>query len=376
MHFLRRQWKAKRRILATARTVRERTGKSVASQLWELSLLRSGAGRLTAENYFRNAVFDDRLHDRRSKRQFLSWDSSRLADALNDPAEALVCHDKLAFDRLMRGLGLPTPEIVAAYVGEMDAPGTVPVLRTASELKAFLRSDTHYPLFGKPNFGQYGRGVSWLTGYRPEDDRLTMASGEDLGVDDYAREYVLAQPRGYIFQAPIRQNPEIRHIVGERVASFRVAILVGDDGPRLFRVVWRLPLGASISDNFDGGSKGNLVAAVDAVTGTVQRVVQMSGGGGGTLSLPIEIGRHPETGMMLRGLTLPDWESHMAVCLRAAEKLPRVRYQSWDLVMAERGPLLLELNFRGGIDILQIASGRGLHDAQFREFWSRYAGRG
>ncbi|MHB1224077.1 MAG: sugar-transfer associated ATP-grasp domain-containing protein [Gemmatimonadaceae bacterium] len=373
MSFLQRQWVAKRLILDTAREVRERTGKSVASQLSEITRLRFGSGELRAEDYFMTGAYDDRRYRPAAKRQVLSWPPERLARALNDPAWGAVCHDKLTYHEFLRQLGLPTPTIHAAYVeGERDA-GSVTVLRTPEALASFLRDGMTYPFFGKPMFGQFGRGVSSVAAYQPAVDRLRFTTGEQVGVDEYVREYVLAARKGYIFQQPIAQHPDVDRITGGRVASLRMVVLRGDDGPRLFRTVWRIPVGRNITDNFQHGAQGNLLADVDRRTGRVVRVVQVMTTDDHRVRLPAELERHPDTGEQLRGAILPDWDAHVALCLRAAKEFEGLRYQSWDVVMGADGPLLLEINFRGSIDVIQIPGADGLYDAEFREFWSRYA---
>lgn len=376
MNFLHRQWVAKREILETARQVRERTGKSVASQLREITTLRLGPGELRAEDYFMTGAFDDRRYRPTAKRQVLSWDPSRLARALNDPAWGDVCHDKLAYHEFIRRLGLPTPAIHAAYVEDGRDAGQVAVLRTPEALASFLRDGMPYPFFGKPMFGQFGRGVSSVAAYRAEDDRLVLTTGEEVGVDEYVREYVQAARKGYIFQQPIAQHPAVDRMTGGRVASLRMVVLRGDDGPRLFRVVWRVPVGRNITDNFQHGAQGNLLADVDRDTGRVVRVVQVVTAADHRVRLPEELERHPDTGERLRGVVFPDWDAHVALCLRAASAFDGLRYQSWDVVMGADGPLLLEINFRGSIDVVQIPGADGLYDAEFREFWSRYARRG
>ena len=373
MNILRRQWNAKRAVLESAREVRTLTGKSVVSQLRELARLRFGPGKLTAEDYVLAGVYDDTRYSPAAKQQVLSWHPSRLARALNDSTWSALCHDKLAFYSFLKGLDLPFPTVYAAYAPQVRSCGAIPMLGSTEAVASFIRNGIPYPFFGKPIFGQFGGGASSVVAREPGTDRLTFTTGETVGVDDYVRDHVSTSRRGYLFQEPIRQLPAVDRLTGGRAGTLRMVVLRYDDGPRLFRVVWRVPVGRNITDNFQHGAQGNLLADIDPASGRVVRVVQALPPVKGRVQLPTELQRHPDTGEQLLGVTLPSWDEHVALCLRAAAAFTGLRYQSWDVVMGADGPMLLEINFRGSIDVIQIPGSNGFFDAEFREFWQRYA---
>ena len=71
------------------------------------------------------------------------------------------------------------------------------------------------------------------------------------------------------------------------------------------------------------------------------------------------IEEHPDTGMDVVGIDIPYWEQMLNMAARCYE-LTGLGYLGVDLVLdAHRGPLMLELNARPGLNI-QIANGRGL----------------
>ena len=195
-----------------------------------------------------------------------------------------------------------------------------------------------------------------------------------------AGQYVTPTRPGYIFQAPIRQHASIDQITGGRVGTLRMIVLNGDEGPRLFRALWRIPVGRNITDNLHTSAGGNLVAHVDRETGKVTDVVQVVGSrspaAGEGRALGWSRTSHPDTGEHFSGVTLPHWGVVVASCLNAAAALPGLRYQSWDVAIGPEGPLVLELNYQGGLDIAQIPGTAGFYDAEFREFWKRYATNG
>jgi hypothetical protein len=378
MNFLRRQWIAKKAVLGSAREVRARTGRSVLSQFREMLRLRLGPGKLRSMDYYVYGVYDDARFSPAGKREVLSWSPQVIADRLNDPTWRAICNDKLVCYGVLKGLEVPFPPIYAIFDPHGRTFGTVPALATPAAAADFLRDGMHYPFFAKTISGGYGRGASSVVRLERERDHLVFRTGEEVEVEQYVNQYVAPARDGYLFQEPVRQHPLIERISGGRVGTLRMVVLRGDDGPRLFRAIWRVPVGGNITDNFLHGTQGNLVAHVDRETGRVRSVVQAtsyepdSASGGRRLGRQIE--SHPDTGERLVGVTLPNWQVIVSTCLHGAAALPGLRYQSWDVAIGPEGPVILELNYRGGIDITQIPGTAGFFDAEFREFWARYAG--
>ena len=73
---------------------------------------------------------------------------------------------------------------------------------------------------------------------------------------------------------------------------------------------------------------------------------------------PVE--RHPDTGAVIAGHTLPLWEEAVAVTLRAHDAEPVSPAIGWDVALTPEGPVLLEANFISGADIMPAPSGRPL----------------
>jgi hypothetical protein len=117
--------------------------------------------------------------------------------------------------------------------------------------------------------------------------------------------------------------------------------------------------GHNVIDNFDGGRTGNMVGAVDVQTGRVFRVVAGYQSRGT---------RHPDTGVELNGFLLPDWREIVDVVRQASSQFPGLLAQGWDVAITPRGPVLMEVNWLGGVDIPQISYDRGFLDSEFREF--------
>lgn len=365
----------RRALLEAAREVRELTGKSVPAQLREIVSLRFGQGKLKASEYYAYEVYDDAKYPPPVKRDVVSWWGRELAKRLNDPHWEAVCDDKLICYGLLKGLGLPFPKVYAVYHPEKRPFGSVPSLATPEVMADFLRDGMRYPFFGKPVDASFGKGASSVRRYDRERDRLHLVGGEEIGVEEYVGQFVVRGRSGYLFQEVITQHPFIERVSGGRVGSLRMVVLNHDEGPRLFRALWKVPVGSSITDNFHHGVSGNLLGSINPRTGTVERIVQGSGSSGSELygrgRVASEVHTHPDTGERVSGITLPDWQAAVTLCLDAAATLPGLRYQSWDVVLSPDGPLFLEVNARGSI--LQVPGCRGFYDAELRAFVSKYS---
>lgn len=69
---------------------------------------------------------------------------------------------------------------------------------------------------------------------------------------------------------------------------------------------------------------------------------------------------HPDTGKRLTGVTLPNWQESVRLCSSAASALPEIRLQNWDVAMCPDGPMLIEVNAAGDVDISQFVYRAGL----------------
>jgi len=71
----------------------------------------------------------------------------------------------------------------------------------------------------------------------------------------------------------------------------------------------------------------------------------------------------------LVGFALPDWDKAMATVLAAAAYLPGFGMQSWDVALCADGPMLLELNVVGDVNLAQHAFGRGVFEGRLAELY-------
>jgi hypothetical protein len=118
--------------------------------------------------------------------------------------------------------------------------------------------------------------------------------------------------------------------------------------------VLKVNRGDRITDNFDHGRSGNLLADIDVRSGKLRCVVS----GVGLEAAALET--HPVTGHSFADFLVPLWDTVVDTCLRLAYALPRMRLLGIDVAVTDAGPVVLEVNYPGDFDLLQIAARRGV----------------
>jgi hypothetical protein len=370
------------RLVSTALAARRRTGKSLQSQAYEIARLRMASG-LRPFDYYAYGLYDDTRYSFAEKKTFVSRRPYELYNGFNDPEWRAICDDKLISYGLFRGLSLPHPEIYAVYHPHGRAFGSVSCLRTPEEMADYLRRDMRYPFFGKPVKDGGGAGVSSVDRIDYSRDVLVIHDGQEIPVEEYVRLVPAAMCTsknhrakmlsGYLFQERVQQHTEIEKLTGGRIGCLRLMVLLGPEGPHLFRALWKIAVDNNLTEH-TVGHVGNLRCSVDTTTGRIERVVQSP--------RPEEVeayaldhhGReidvHPNTQERLIGVQLPYWNDTVSLCLHAAAAFPGVRFQCWDIAMGTDGPLLIEVNYFGVVPQAQLPGCRGFYDNEFKRIVS------
>jgi hypothetical protein len=140
----------------------------------------------------------------------------------------------------------------------------------------------------------------------------------------------------------------------------RLVVALGKDRAEIFHAIWKIPAGDNAADNF--WRTGNMLGLVDVDSGEVVCAVH------GVGVDHREVDTHPDTGATIVGTMLPDWQAAKALCLKHGEALSDIKLQAWDIAMCPAGPVIMEVNIGGDLNLPQLAAGAGMLDARFLEF--------
>lgn len=304
------------------------------------------------------------------KETFVGWKAESRLDLLNHASWRCLGLDKVLMYSLFLSNDIRCPQTRAIYLPDrvrllMDAMA----LTTLGELHSWLRDPLNYPFFSKPSASGFARGAFFAERYDEELDCIWLKDGENIKVTEFEGRFCDIERLGYLFQTPLKTDSQLIDSLGAAVSSLRMIVLVDEfHSPVLHRCFWKLPTGANSHDNYNGGRTGNLAAAIDQETGAITRVINGSG-----LDV-VEVTHHPDTGVKLNTLSVPDWQHVLDFTFRAAHCFPKLRFQQWDIALSDAGPTALEVNLfgTGGEDLTQLLYRKGLLDDTMKSFLQRH----
>jgi alpha-L-glutamate ligase-like protein len=264
--------------------------------------------------------------------------NAELVYAHNPRRHYPIADDKLLGKQHLAAAGVPVPETLAVCEGLFAIPGVL----------ARLEGAEHFVV--KPANGSGGNGILVVC-ERTGEGAWRRPSGATLTIDDLQRHLASIilgafsrklDDRAFV-ESRIEAHPVLRDLWREGLCDLRVITLQGQ--PRMAMV--RVP--TAMSGGRANLHQGGIGLAVDLDTGRTVRALHRR--------RPIT--HHPESGAALLGIEMPLWQEVLEVSRRAAAAVP-LGYLGVDVVVdIARGPMVLEINARPGIEI-QNVHGRGL----------------
>lgn len=208
-----------------------------------------------------------------------------------------------------------------------------------------------YPDFViKPAHGSGGDGIIIIEQHH--EQRYRKVNGEIMSLFELQHHissilgglYSLGgQVDSALIEYRIRFDPAFAAINYQGVPDIRIIVFQGVPVMAMLRLPTRQSQGKA---NLHQGALG---VGIDLATGLTTTAVQANR----------HIDEHPETGTELRGVQVPHWETMLFTAARCFE-LTGLGYIGADFVLdRDKGPLMLELNARPGLNI-QIANHAGL----------------
>jgi hypothetical protein len=345
--------------LSRASAVKKRTRKGILRQFFEILDLRLSANCwLGMGEYYDLGLFDER-YTQAERRRFGGWRLlTHFEKRLKNEAWQVFSYDKVAFQIYAHAVGVPVPDTIAIITSQKRSTGIFQNISDRMSIANLLADASLYPLFVKPAASWYGRGARLAESLLQGQGRVKMAGDQTLSLEnlvDYCQE-LASSPRykGCIIQRVLHPHRALVALAGDRVSGIRIGVAWGNASPEVYRAVLKVNRGDRITDNFDHGRSGNLLADVDVRSGKLKRVV--CGVGLETASLEA----HPVTGHTFADFVIPHWDSVVEVCLQLARAFPRMRLLGVDVAVTDPGPVVLEVNYPGDFDLLQIAAQRGV----------------
>lgn len=139
-----------------------------------------------------------------------------------------------------------------------------------------------------------------------------------------------------ILEEAIEQDDKMGVLHTQSVNTVRCTTITNRQGVHLFHPVLRMGQGRSFVDN---ASAGGIIANIDTDSGVVYTNGYDEAGN--------EYAVHPDSGQMIKGFQIPQWEELKKVASSIGNVLPDVGYVGWDLALSKKGWIMIEGNPHG-----------------------------
>ncbi len=246
--------------------------------------------------------------------------------------------DKLTTKRLAEKAGLAVPELY----------GVIEIERQVRDLASLLEPYSDFVI--KPAQGSGGDGIIVITGRR--GPRYRKASGQLISQENLDHHvsntlsglYSLGgHPDKALIEYRVEFDPVFEKISFQGVPDIRIIVFLGVPVMAMVRLPTRM------SDGKANLHQGAIGAGIDLATGKT-----LSGVWKNEI-----VTEHPDTENPIINIQIPHWDTLLHQAAQCYE-MTGLGYQGVDLVLDKnKGPLILELNARPGLNI-QIANGAGL----------------
>ena len=335
------------------RVVKEH-GKPLGAQLKELAKLCVRNNKLLAHEYYDFCLFDDTRFTVQQKKEFVgnnkSIDIWRKFASVNSWARVL--ESKIGFEVMLKGIGLQTINTLAV-ISSQNPLKVMENINSVEALDIFF-SQAKFPLFAKPSNALKSLGVMSLKSYDKTKQRIIIANGESISLQDMWDSIHDNFNGDYLIQEHILPHPFMNNISAGGVSTIRMATLDMGNGPEIYRASMKISGKDNMADNF--WRNGNLLAAVDIDTGILQPALDKPGIDGVFHDI------HPDTNTLIKGEIIPHWEETKEAVLYAAKFFDNALLIGFDVTITSDGPLIVEANNSPDLGILQFAHGKGILD--------------
>jgi glutathione synthase/RimK-type ligase-like ATP-grasp enzyme len=295
---VRMDWKA---MWKTTGILKKRSGKG---RIWLMADMLRCAVRYNAGYVDYKIAQMYKLNDEQRKTVITRGISNEIVRRMNPKEYWHFFDDKAQFNELFREF-IPRQWILTNENTDTE------------ELYTLCRNSTQ--LIWKPLEGSSGQGIKK---YTPED----WKDGPEAFLAK-----MNADGKG-ILEEMVIQHPKMASLCPTSVNTCRIATLLGDKQQGIVYAFLRIGNG-KVMDNVDCGG---MAARIDLDTG---RLLTVGADKQGNTFI-----KHPITNTSIIGFTIPYWEEAKAMCLKAAEKVPEMRFIAWDVAITENGPTFIEGN--------------------------------
>lgn len=271
----------------------------------------------------------------------------RLQAVHNPMSLSYLTEDKAVFYSYCVGSGIEVPKLHAVYqpyggwvLGDGDGSGRI--IDNRDDWRRYFRAEAPASFVVKPSKGVYARGLMVLTRDDAEGE-MVSPGGRRRTVDEMLDE-MSQDPRydTFVVQDRLENHTDLQALCqSQALQTVRVVTFVtADRQPKVLFACAKVINSDHLSDNFDYGTSGNLLANVDLESGRLFDVKGKHDSGFGLTTFD----RHPRSGIAFSEVALPHWQATRRLAEQAALKFLPLRTIGWDIAITQHGPSVVEGN--------------------------------
>lgn len=212
--------------------------------------------------------------------------------------------------------------------------------------KQFEELLSRFDIIAKPIDGTRGEGIVKITG--------NDLSGARKLYDDFCS-------KNYLLEQCLEACEEISSFHPDSLNTIRVVTVSSGDRFEVFGALFRMGAHGSAIDNTHAGG---VYAPIDPKTGMILMEAIDSQNN--------HYETHPDSGKLIKGFQIPQWEKIVETCRRACKVLPDIHFAGWDVCLLPNGEVeIIEGNhapdFDGGMQApLKIGVKKRLQESVIR----------
>jgi len=229
------------------------------------------------------------------------------------------------------GLSIPKSYFIIGYFYELK------------ELESSLKNYSSFVI--KPSCGSGGNGIIVISNFK--DNVWISVSGKEYTFTDIKKHisdiifgvFSFGIDDRAIIEERIIQDAYISKLSPHGLADIRMINYQGTNAKAMLRIATKA------SDGKANLHQGGIGVAIDIQSGH-------------TFSAQIDrenISLHPDTGVKLLDVQIPNWEELLHLCENVSKIIP-LSYLGIDIALSDKGPIVLEVNARPGIEIQNISN--------------------
>ena len=295
-----------------------------------ISLYR--AKGLRPEEYYE---FEFEKRSEAFRRDFLGLNEQRLyLDLLNPLKYFSLARNKFVAHKMLENTGVRTSELYCYYQPEARYPENPECAFDLAGVLRILKAKGTRSCVIKTTESSHGDNV-WVIKsivYQDDDATLTRFDGQQLALSSVLGDEAL------VFESVVRQTEQFAAFNASSVNTVRFMTALYPDGyAKVIATFIKIGRAGRCVDNAGGG--GNVDVCVDVATGEIRHAIQFDG-----WHKVKDIDRHPDSGSLLNGVIIENWDSVKAEVIRFQQAFPYCKAAGWDIALTDDGPVVIEVN--------------------------------